>query len=133
MTKAVASSKWEVKEDTVDEAPRPTQMHRVLVRKVEVPVKRKVKVPVKTKAVRRVNRNRRVKVKRLVEVPAFKEVEEEYTEVKYRRVKKPKEVWVKKIVEEVVRGCVCCVPRPVELTQPTHLGDGAMSTGGRAV
>ena len=64
---AVATTDWKVVEDTVEQH-KPTKMHRVLVRKVEVPVKRQVKVPIKTRGIERVKRKKRVKVKRLVEV-----------------------------------------------------------------
>lgn len=102
LNNAVAVTPRRVVEDTVEDRVEPTDMRRLVARKVEVPYTRKVKVPVKTTVIKPVTTQQRVKVKRLVEVPSFKEVEEEYTEVKHREETRDKEIWVKKVVQEKI-------------------------------
>lgn len=102
LSRAVGVSNERIIEDTLDSRARSTNMKRVIVKNVEVPVKRRVKVAVKqTKIVPRTE-TKRVLVKRLVEVPGYKEVDEEYTTVEHRAVMRDKEVWVKKVVQEEV-------------------------------
>lgn len=102
LSRAVGVSDERVVEDTLDSRARSTTMRRVIVKNVEVPVKRQVKVPIKTTKIVPSSMKQRVLVKRLVEVPGFKEIDEEYTTVEHRSVMRDKEVWVKKIVQEEV-------------------------------
>lgn len=100
LNRAVKISEEELVEDTVDMRARNTDMHRVVVKKVHVPVKRRVKVPVTTLGKTKAMETRRVKTKKLVPVQGWKEVEEEYTVVEQRARTRDKVVWVKKIVQE---------------------------------
>lgn len=100
LNRAVKISEEELVEDTVDMRARNTDMHRVVVKKVHVPVKRRVKVPVTTLGKTKATETRRVKTKKLVPVQGWKEVEEEYTVVEQRARTRDKVVWVKKIVQE---------------------------------
>ena len=68
MTRVVGVSDERVVEDTLDSRARATTMRRVIVKNVEVPVKRQVKVPVKTTKIVPTTQKQRVLVKRLVEV-----------------------------------------------------------------
>lgn len=68
LARAVGVSDERIIEDTLDSRARATTMRRIIVKNVEVPVKRQVKVAVRTKKIVPKTETKRVLVKRLVEV-----------------------------------------------------------------
>lgn len=83
-----------------DDVNVPSNVHRRVIRQVEVPFTRQVKVPVMTRQLVPQLVEKKVRTKQLMEVPSTKMVTEEYTEVVQQPTIRNKEIWVKKLVPE---------------------------------